>query len=213
MSLCVALIGEGVVPPADGATEGATPEAEIGGKARSLLRLARAGHRVPAAFAVAGELFRRLRAGGPALPPALRDAGDLAKLDRARDALVAAPWPPGFLDELDRHLDRLAPARVRARASRCDRRSPARTAATRSPPASTNRSSGSRATTCRRRSAMCWRRRCRRGRSPTRAGRRDGELRGGGAHPWLHRRAGGQRSAGPGWRPARGHRAPRRRDR
>ena len=117
MSLCVALTREGVAPPGDAAKETAPLEAEIGGKARSLLRLARAGHRVPAAFAVAGELFRRLRAGGPALPPALRDAADIAKLDRARDALVAAPWPPGFLDELDQHLDRLGPRAPGARFS------------------------------------------------------------------------------------------------
>ena len=76
MSLCVVLTGEGAAPPADGAA--------IGGKARSLLRLARAGYRVPAAFAVTAEVFRRLREGGPALPAKLRDADDLAELDRAR---------------------------------------------------------------------------------------------------------------------------------
>jgi len=109
MSLCVVLTGEGAAPPADGAA--------IGGKARSLLRLARAGYRVPAAFAVTAEVFRRLREGGPALPAKLRDADDLAELDRAREALVAAPWPPGFLDELEWHLDRLAPRGPGARFS------------------------------------------------------------------------------------------------
>ncbi len=63
---------------------------------------------MPAAFAVTAELYARLRAAGPALPPALRDAADLAALESARDALVAAPWPSGFLEELDQNLERLA---------------------------------------------------------------------------------------------------------
>jgi len=100
MSLCVALAAGGAAPDDE--------PVEIGGKARSLLRLARAGYPVPAAFAVTADLFSRLRAGGPAVPRALRDATDLSALDRARDALAAAPWPPGFQGELDRHLDRIA---------------------------------------------------------------------------------------------------------
>ena len=109
MSLCVSLSSGGVTPDGE--------PVEIGGKARSLLRLLRAGYPVPAAFAVTGDLFQRLRAGGPAVPPVLRDAADLAALDGARDALVAAPWPAGFLDELDRHLDRAATDEAAARFS------------------------------------------------------------------------------------------------
>ncbi len=97
MSLCVDLTHD----------EGAAADNSVGGKARSLRRIAAAGLRVPAAFAIGAQLFRRLRAGGPELPRALRTTADLAALDRARDALLTAPWPPDFLAELDRHLDRL----------------------------------------------------------------------------------------------------------
>lgn len=100
MSLCIALTAGGT------ARDGAA--VEIGGKARSLLRILRVGYPVPAAFAITGDLFQRLSAGGPAVPPELRNAADLAALDRARDALAAAPWPLGFLNELDRHLERIA---------------------------------------------------------------------------------------------------------
>jgi pyruvate,water dikinase len=109
MSLCVDLTAGGTAPDGE--------PVEIGGKARSLLRLLRAGYPVPAAFAVTGDLFQRLRAGRPAVPRVLRDAADLAALDGARDALATAPWPAGFLDELDRHLARVAPDEPGARFS------------------------------------------------------------------------------------------------
>ncbi|MES1165208.1 MAG: PEP/pyruvate-binding domain-containing protein, partial [Verrucomicrobiota bacterium] len=73
---------------------------EIGGKARSLLRLQEAGLPVPPAFAVTAELFRMLRRGGPPLPRALGEAGALARVGEAAAALRAAPWPAGFADEL-----------------------------------------------------------------------------------------------------------------
>ncbi len=91
--------------------------AAIGGKARSLLRLAEAGLRVPAAFAVSDRLFLALRARTPPVPRALRDASDLAALDAARAALLAALAPPDFANELDRHLDRVARGGTGARFS------------------------------------------------------------------------------------------------
>ena len=85
-----------------------TPDqSAVGGKARSLLRLAEAGLPVPPAFVVTDALFRQLRAAGPALPAALRTTSDLDALERARAALLAAPAPAGFPDELARHLDGL----------------------------------------------------------------------------------------------------------
>ena len=122
MSICVDLAAVGAAQMVDGRVRDggfdprATPAA-IGGKARSLLRLASAGLRVPPAFAITDALFRRLRAGGPPLPRTLRGAGDLVTLDRSRDQLLAAPWPADFLAELARHLDRLAPAEGHARFS------------------------------------------------------------------------------------------------
>ena len=113
MSICVELTRdrEGPSPAA------ATALAVVGGKARSLLRLAEAGLRVPPAFAVTDALFRRLRAAGPPLPSALRSASDILALDRARGALLATPWPPGFAAELGRHLERLAHGEAGARFS------------------------------------------------------------------------------------------------
>ena len=102
MSLCVALTGESV-------RAGRRDAVEIGGKARSLLRLARG--RLSGAGGIRGQRpssSRGCARAGPALPRALRDAADLAALDRAREALAAAPWPPGFQSELDRNLDRVA---------------------------------------------------------------------------------------------------------
>jgi phosphohistidine swiveling domain-containing protein len=75
-------------------------EARIGGKARSLLRLAAAGAPVPRAFAVTTELFRALRAAGPPLPATLADGDALARAQDAAAALTSAPWPPAFVDEL-----------------------------------------------------------------------------------------------------------------
>ena len=72
------------------------PAEKIGGKARSLLRLAAAGLRVPPALVVTSDLFAALRAGGPPLPKTLAAPGALAALEAAVRALVAAPLPPGF---------------------------------------------------------------------------------------------------------------------
>ncbi|HET6146019.1 MAG TPA: PEP/pyruvate-binding domain-containing protein [Polyangia bacterium] len=95
----------------------ATPAGAVGGKARSLLRLAEAGLAVPPAFVVTDTLYRHLRAAGPPLPVALRTGVDLDALERACAALLAAPWPPGFSEEIVQHLARLAPADDHARFS------------------------------------------------------------------------------------------------
>jgi phosphohistidine swiveling domain-containing protein len=79
-------------------------DARLGGKARSLARLAAAGLRTPTGFAITDELFRAI---GPSLSlPDRIDDGALAKLDRARIELMAAPFPAGFSQEL---AQRLAP--------------------------------------------------------------------------------------------------------
>ncbi|HTA18579.1 MAG TPA: PEP/pyruvate-binding domain-containing protein, partial [Polyangia bacterium] len=75
-------------------------DARIGGKARSLLRLAAAGAPVPRGFAVSTALFRALRAAGPPLPATLGDEDALTRARGAATALAAAPWPDGFLGEL-----------------------------------------------------------------------------------------------------------------
>jgi len=85
-------------------------DARIGGKARSLLRLAAAGAAVPRAFAITTELFRALRAAGPPLPAALNDDQALATAREAAAALEAAPWPAGFGAALAAALAELDPA-------------------------------------------------------------------------------------------------------
>jgi len=78
------------------------PDARLGGKARSLARLAAAGLRTPAGFAITDELFRAL---GPSLSlPDRIDGEALTKLDRARAVLMVAPFPAGFSQELARRL-------------------------------------------------------------------------------------------------------------
>ncbi|HVR62863.1 MAG TPA: PEP/pyruvate-binding domain-containing protein [Polyangia bacterium] len=100
MRFCVPL----PLPPAPGgASTGAgagtgAATTEIGGKARSLVRLAAAGLRVPPAFAIGTALFRALRAA-------------------SGDALDAAPFPAGFRDELDACLTAVAGGDDRARFS------------------------------------------------------------------------------------------------
>ena len=58
------LPGGAFVRPVDAET------AHVGGKARSLARLARLGLKVPPAFAISGELSQTLRAMAPAAPVA-----------------------------------------------------------------------------------------------------------------------------------------------
>jgi phosphohistidine swiveling domain-containing protein len=99
-------------------------DARIGGKARSLRRLAAAGLPVPPALVVTADLFHALRAGGPELPAALADEAALAATARAAEALRAAPWPAGFEDELAAGLAQLGtegPFSVRSSATLEDR--------------------------------------------------------------------------------------------
>ena len=87
----------------------------LGGKARSLLRLATAGLPVPEALVVTSELFAALRAGGPPLPAELPrgralEAGTLAAIGAVAAALGARAWPAGFVGELAGGLHDLAPS-------------------------------------------------------------------------------------------------------
>jgi len=85
------------------------PLEKIGGKARSLLRLAEAGLRVPQAIVVTNDLLAALRAGGPKLPATLHAPGALTTVEGAARALAAAPWPNGFATALAREIDTLVP--------------------------------------------------------------------------------------------------------
>jgi len=96
MTFCVRL-GPGVAPD------------KIGGKARSLLRLADAGLLVPRAIVVTTDLLAKLRAGGPKLPSTLNTPGALTTVEGAARALAAAPWPEGFASTLAREVDTLVP--------------------------------------------------------------------------------------------------------
>ena len=96
------------------------PAEKIGGKARSLVKLAAAGLPVPPAIALTTELFSRLRAGGPPLPATLAAPGALAAIEGAARALREAPWPAGFAEALARALaalDGRAQARFVVRSS------------------------------------------------------------------------------------------------
>jgi phosphohistidine swiveling domain-containing protein len=103
MKFCVALDGVG-------------PEAELGGKARSLRRLAAAGLAVPRAFVVTTALFRALRDGGPPLPD-LATGLEIDGEAPASAALLRAPWPAGFVDELAAALATLSATRFSVRSS------------------------------------------------------------------------------------------------
>jgi pyruvate,water dikinase len=96
MSFCVRL-GPGA--PAD----------RIGGKARSLIRLAAAGLPVPRAIAVTTDLYAALRADGPPLPATLSEPDALGAIEHAARALSTAPWPAGFAETLAREVDTLIP--------------------------------------------------------------------------------------------------------
>jgi len=115
MTFCVRL-GPGVAPD------------KIGGKARSLLRLADAGLLVPRAIVVTTDLLAKLRAGGPKLPSTLNTPGALTTVEGAARALAAAPWPEGFASTLAREVDTLVPepgARYAVRSSASAMRSSA----------------------------------------------------------------------------------------
>jgi phosphohistidine swiveling domain-containing protein len=86
--------------------------AQLGGKARSLLRLAAAGLRVPEAFVVTSDLFAAMRAGGPALPATAGETpgpAALTAIAQASQALAARPWPEGLAQTLTSLLEAVAP--------------------------------------------------------------------------------------------------------
>jgi len=85
------------------------PADRIGGKARSLLRLAAAGLAVPPAIVVTTDLLATLRAGGPPLPASLATPAALATVESAARAIATAPWPEGFAATLAREIDTLVP--------------------------------------------------------------------------------------------------------
>src|SRR5262245_26520463 len=85
------------------------PSDKIGGKARSLLRLAAAGLAVPQAIVVTTDLLASLRTGGPHLPRTLAAPGALTTVEGAARALAHAPWPEGFASALAREVDTLVP--------------------------------------------------------------------------------------------------------
>ena len=129
----------------------------IGGKARSLARLAGLGLPIPPGFAVGAALFHRLRAGGPPLPTRLVSAADLARLDAARRRWRRPRFPKASRRSLAprsmRSVSSMGSPRARLSKgpeipcfppahSPCDRRSPTRTAPERWVPGSTHRSCG-----------------------------------------------------------------------
>jgi phosphohistidine swiveling domain-containing protein len=81
----------------------------IGGKARSLARLAALGLPVPAGFALSTAVMGDLRARRPP-PLRLSTAADLAALDEARAAVAAAPFSAALEGELAAALRALASA-------------------------------------------------------------------------------------------------------
>jgi pyruvate,water dikinase len=99
----------------------------LGGKARSLALLARAGYPTPPGFVVTDALFRALRAGAQPLPESL-DAAALNALDAAAASLEAAPFPDGFDEEL-RHRVAALGARFSVRSSFASEDAPGEVAA------------------------------------------------------------------------------------
>jgi phosphohistidine swiveling domain-containing protein len=83
----------------------------IGGKARSLARLAAIGLPIPPAFAVTTELWTALRRAAPApLPTRLATVDDVERLADARQALWEVPFPAGFEEALQTALERMSQA-------------------------------------------------------------------------------------------------------
>jgi phosphohistidine swiveling domain-containing protein len=95
MSFCVPLGPEAPLDKIGG---------KIGGKSRSLVKLAAAGLCVPRAIAVTSDLFAALRAGAPPLPATLAAPGALAAIAGAARSLTETGWPSGFAETLSRAL-------------------------------------------------------------------------------------------------------------
>jgi len=87
----------------------------LGGKARSLARLAALGFATPPGFVVRDELFRVLCP--HRLAPGPLDESALQALDRIRGDIDRAPWPQGFREELASGLRALGGSRFSVRSS------------------------------------------------------------------------------------------------
>jgi pyruvate,water dikinase len=87
----------------------------LGGKARSLARLAALGFATPAGFVLKDDLFRALCPNR--LAPGPLDEAALQALDRIRSDIDRAPWPEGFCDELESGLRALGGSRFSVRSS------------------------------------------------------------------------------------------------
>jgi phosphohistidine swiveling domain-containing protein len=87
----------------------------LGGKARSLARLAAAGLPTPPGFAITDALFRAL-CPKVSVPTPFDDVA-WAELERLRDHIHTAPWPDGFAEELASRLPSLGVDRFSVRSS------------------------------------------------------------------------------------------------
>lgn len=90
-------------------------DAKLGGKARSLARLAAAGYPTPAGFAITDDLFRAL-CPKVAVPTPFDDTA-CAHLERLGEQIRGARWPDGFQEELASRLASLGVARFSVRSS------------------------------------------------------------------------------------------------
>jgi len=87
----------------------------LGGKARSLARLAALGLPTPAAFVAKDDLFRALCPDRVVL--AQLDDSAIEILDRIRSGIDRSPWPPAFPEELDARLRAMGDTRFAVRSS------------------------------------------------------------------------------------------------
>jgi phosphohistidine swiveling domain-containing protein len=90
-------------------------DARLGGKARSLAKLAAAGLTTPAGFVVTDALFRSLCPTVPALRQF--DEAAWAAVDELRCGLQSRPWPTGFREELAAQLRKIGGRRFSVRSS------------------------------------------------------------------------------------------------
>ena len=90
-------------------------DVQLGGKARSLAWLAVQGLATPPGFAITDALFRILC---PSVPSFARlDQASMASLDVLRAALMRAPWPAGFREELHARLGAIGAVSFAVRSS------------------------------------------------------------------------------------------------